>query len=285
MKFELAPLLIVATCLSSVRAAPSETLTKRDDNTDYCNTDKASGTLITCNGACPLLEQHKVAISSVFNGLITGIAGFVAVDDIRREVILAVRGSSNLRNLIFDAQFLLTSCDVVDGAAVHAGILSAWNEISAAARKGVESALAAHSGYRFVIVGHSLGAGVATIAASYLRRDGYAGTDLYTYGSPRVGNAVFADFVTRQEGSEYRVTHYNDITPTIPPLILGYRHTSVEYWLATGPETKLDYQVKDIRVCNGDANLSCSGSVFPALSLVPHRYILADMYACGGLKV
>lgn len=149
----------------------------------------------------------------------------------------------------------------------------------------MKAALAAYNGYKLVIVGHSLGAGVATVATAYLRRDGYAGTDLYTYGSPRVGNAAFADFVTNQAGSEFRVTHYNDATPNVPPLFLGYRHTDGEYWLSTGPEDRLDYGVKDVKVCRGDANLSCSGSVVPDLSLVPHRYILADMYACGGLKL
>lgn len=171
------------------------------------------------------------------------------------------------------------------GAAVHAGFLSAWKEISSSARSGVKAALLAHPGYKFVIVGHSLGAGVATIATAYLRRDGYSGTDLYTYGSPRVGNAAFADFVTSQAGSEFRVTHWNDATPSVPPLLLGYRHTDVEYWLSTGPEDKLDYGVRDVKVCRGSANLSCSGSVVPDLSLTPHRYILADMYACGGLKL
>ncbi|KFY46910.1 hypothetical protein V495_02178 [Pseudogymnoascus sp. VKM F-4514 (FW-929)] len=303
MKFKFASTLIFTVIIGAASAAPSESLITKSNNAvttdqlndfvyyaqhtsaDYCNTDKTPGSLITCNGGCPILEQHKVTISSAFTGLITGIGGFVAIDDVRREIVLAIRGSTNIRNFIFDFQFLLADCDVTDGAAVHSGFLSAWNEISDRARKGVESALAAHSGYRFVIAGHSLGAGVATVAASYLRRDGYAGTDLYTYGSPRVGNAAFANFVTSQQGSEYRVTHYNDITPVIPPLALGYRHTSMEYWLSTGPETKLDYEVKDIRVCEGNANLSCSGSVLPSLTLVPHRYILADLYACGGLKV
>lgn len=82
--------------------------------------------------------------------------------------------------------------------------------------------------------------------------------DLYTVGSPRVGNLAFAQFVTAQAGAEYRATHYDDPVPRLPPIVLGYYHTSPEYWLAAGPATKTDYALGDITTCVGYANTSCN---------------------------
>lgn len=82
--------------------------------------------------------------------------------------------------------------------------------------------------------------------------------DIYTVGSPRVGNLDFAEFVTAQAGAEYRATHYDDPVPRLPPIVLGYFHTSPEYWLEAGPATNTDYGVADIAVCLGYANTSCN---------------------------
>lgn len=197
--------------------------------------------------------------------------------------MLSIRGTTNFRNALTDIQFFTACDDVVPGGKVHAGFLNAWKEIADAARTFLANARNQYSDYKVVITGHSLGAGVATVAAAHLRRDLYQGTDLFTYGSPRVGNDVFADYVTNQSGSEYRITHYNDATPDVPFLFLGYRHAGTEYWLSTPGERKIDYEPKDVKICEGSANLRCSGSVIPSLLLTSHRYILADLYACGGL--
>lgn len=46
--------------------------------------------------------------------------------------------------------------------------------------------------------------------------------------------------------------------PRLPPIVLGYFHTSPEYWLAAGPATNTDYDVSDIEICTGYANTSCN---------------------------
>lgn len=207
----------------------------------------------------------------------------MSIDNVRKEIVLAVRGTTNFRNALTDINLFAACNDIADGSRAHAGFLSAWNEISRPARDALTTAKNKHADYKVVIAGHSLGAGVATVGAAYLRRDICAGSDLFTYGSPRVGNDVFADFVTGQAGTEYRITHYNDATPDVPFLFMGYRHAGNEYWLSTPGDRKVDYTPADVKICTGSANLSCSGSVLPSLALVPHRYILTDLYACGGL--
>ncbi len=54
----------------------------------------------------------------------------------------------------------------------------------------------------------------------------------YTYGSPRVGNQAFSDYLTQffQDGLYSRVTHYNDMVPHVPPPLVGYNHAGNEVW-------------------------------------------------------
>lgn len=81
---------------------------------------------------------------------------------------------------------------------------------------------------------------------------------MYTIGSPRVGNLAFVQFVTAQAGAEYRATHYDDPVPRLPPIVLGYFHTSPEYWLEAGPATNIAYTISEIDICTGYANTSCN---------------------------
>jgi hypothetical protein len=143
----------------------------------------------------------------------------------------------------------------------------------------VQSAKAANPSYTVVTTGHSLGGSVATLAAAYLRKAGLP-VDLYTYGSPRVGNDKFATYVSEQAGSEYRLTHINDAVPKLPPMFLGYRHTTPEYWLSTGASTTVDYTVSDIKVCEGTASVGCNAGTL-GLDIDAHGYYLHQVGACS----
>jgi hypothetical protein len=130
-----------------------------------------------------------------------------------------------------------------------------------------------------VVTGHSLGGAVATLAAAYLRASGTA-VSLYTYGSPRVGNAAFADFVSAQPGGEIRVTHLDDPVPKLPPLLFDYRHTSPEYWLSDGSATTTAYSVSDVVICTGDANTNCNAGT-GGLDIEAHLYYLGPITGCS----
>jgi triacylglycerol lipase len=78
--------------------------------------------------------------------------------------------------------------------------------------------------------GHSLGGAMATICAarckvSYIRSNP---EELYTFGSPRVGNRSYVSFSRLRH---YRWVNNNDIVPTVPPTWLGYRHCGSECYL------------------------------------------------------
>lgn len=69
------------------------------------------------------------------------------------------------------------------------------------------------------ITGHSLGGGMATIAASRLKG---RVIDFYTYGSPRVGNTKWVN--VNWDLKHHRFVNNNDIVPKVPLAIMGYKH-------------------------------------------------------------
>lgn len=198
--------------------------------------------------------------------------------------MLAYRGSNNIRNFFTDSVFPKQDCGLVTGCQVHVGFGAAWDELAAQTKDALNATLSANPGYRVIATGHSLGGATATLAAAYLRRDGIP-MDTYTYGSPRVGNGPFADFVTNQPGADYRITHTDDPAPRVlDPIYLGYRHTSPEYWFHTGTSTTTNYNITDVRVCEGSANKSCNGGEF-GFNLIAHLYYFEYTYACAGFAL
>ena len=78
--------------------------------------------------------------------------------------------------------------------------------------------------------GHSLGGAMAAICAgrcrlSHIRSNPRA---LFTFGSPRIGNRRYVNFVQMEA---YRWVNNNDIVPRVPPGWLGYRHKGQEVYL------------------------------------------------------
>jgi len=155
-----------------------------------------------------------------FNGASTQC--YIAAND--RFAIVAFRGSEIWKregqldlkkitaDLLVDVDVRLVPWD--GGGKVHAGFLRALEEIWEELEKQI---LALAAGGRTIwFTGHSLGGALASLAA-----DRYGnGNGLYTFGTPRLGDAQFAD----QFGvTAYRVVHHRDIVTRIPPGGI-YRH-------------------------------------------------------------
>ena len=78
--------------------------------------------------------------------------------------------------------------------------------------------------------GHSLGAALATICAGrcYLSRIRSNPIELYTYGSPRVGDRRYVNHCPLDYT---RWVNNNDIVCRFPPPWMGYRHTGKEMYI------------------------------------------------------
>ncbi|KAM7187491.1 mono and diacylglycerol lipase [Naviculisporaceae sp. PSN 640] len=291
--------LCVGLLLGSTLAAPSplevrSTINKRDVTAQefsslglyaqyaaaaQCNNGNTPGQLITCGGgACPLVAAGGAKTVVSFDTILTDTRGYIAVDPIRSLIVLSFRGSTSINNWISNVLFFQISCPLTPGCKVHLGFAASWEEVSDTVIAGIAAAKKANPTYKIVITGHSLGGAVGTLAAAYLRSQGYA-ADLYTYGSPRVGNEAFVKYVTEQAGSEYRVTHTDDPVPKLPPLVADFRHTSPEYWI-----TSKDNVVKsttDIKVCTGYGTTACNESD-DGFNTTAHVWYFGPIAGCAG---
>lgn len=228
---------------------------------------------MTCSAdVCPDVESHNATVIGSFSdalsdGSLTGMEGFVGVDPVQSAIVLGLKGSNSVRNWITDAIVVPTSCGDtinIDDCKVHAGFNEAWRNIATNATALIDAALATYPDYTVVVTGHSLGAGVANVAAANLRVY-YANTttmvDLYTYGSPRTGNEAFVDFLSATtRGRAYRITHAADPFPRLPSnswLLGSYRHVEPEYWITKANDTELATGA-DVSVCEGTNNDDCN---------------------------
>ncbi|KAK9769121.1 putative Lipase [Seiridium cardinale] len=246
----------------------------------YCNSDVAVGTVVTCaDDACPDVTSAGAVVTATFAGDVTDIQGFVSIDDTNKVIVASFRGSHSVRNWITDLVFVQELCDITTGCLLHTGFYDAWLEVADNVTAAIAAAVATNPSYSIVFTGHSLGAAVGTVAAAYVRNAGYS-IDIYTYGSPRVGNRPFVAYVTDQAGAEYRVTHLDDPVPRLPPIILNYRHTSPEYWLSDGTANTTEYTVSDVKVCEGYANLGCNAGT-TGFDTDAHGYYFEAISGCS----
>jgi len=249
----------------------------------YCTEDEDSAVdaLITCgNDVCPLVEAAGAYNIVEFDGNDTDQEGYIAIDPKNSLIVVSFRGSSSILNFIDDADFPYTACEFGTGCEAHAGFYASWTSTKAVVVSTVTAAVEQFPTYQLITTGHSLGGAVATLAGAYLRLQGYS-VDIYTYGSPRVFNKIGADFVTAQAGGDYRVTHFDDPVPRLPPLLIGYRHTSPEYWLSGGNATTNTYPISSIEICTGDANVTCNAQ-YDDFDVNAHLHYFEYISNCDG---
>jgi triacylglycerol lipase len=96
------------------------------------------------------------------------------------------------------------------------------------------------SDMRLFVVGHSLGAALATLSAVRAKLElGRSAEGVYTFGMPRVGTPEFARAYNQILGERtYRLVHGEDIVPAVPPSELDFMH--VGRLLACAPGAKFD---------------------------------------------
>jgi predicted lipase len=115
---------------------------------------------------------------------------------------------------------------------VHSGFQTAYSSIASQVISAVKDELSSSGYSTLTITGHSLGAGLSSIATSSFIGSGIKVANTYTYGEPRNGDLEWVSYLGNQIPDEnyFRVTHYNDGVPQIPPTVLGFAHHGPEYW-------------------------------------------------------
>jgi len=145
------------------------------------------------------------------------LKGFIVRNDKRKEIVIALRGSRDLEDFMNDTQIRLTPFEspgvsAPEGTLVHSGFLSAWNYIASLVIETVAVQLQTYDDLTIVTSGHSLGGALSSLAAISLKSNfPHCTTRMYTYGQPRTGNRIYAEFINREFGvNAFRAVHMND---------------------------------------------------------------------------
>ena len=144
------------------------------------------------------------------------------------HMLLAFRGTEGLfrkpADWLTNLDLALTTMDWLpsqeDGQPmVHRGFLRAYESI----RPGLIAAFTEIEPAHVYVTGHSLGGALAILAALDIRMQ-FPGINvaMYNFGSPRVGDPLFAHFYDKLVLNSYRVVHDGDRSPEQPHE--GYQH-------------------------------------------------------------
>ncbi|HZC54273.1 MAG TPA: lipase family protein [Mycobacterium sp.] len=155
------------------------------------------------------------------------------------DVVIAIRGTEGILEWIHDAEFDLVPCPFLAGGGhTEDGFTDMYESLTtgtATDSPTVVSALAKLAFPRPVtsvtICGHSLGGALATLLALDVATNTvFKAPAVYTYGSPRTGDSLFASTYDQVVTDSYRIANRLDIVPALPPPA-DYEHVLHPYEL------------------------------------------------------
>jgi hypothetical protein len=150
-------------------------------------------------------------------------------------VIVSFRGSESSANQKFSpARFiydwLLTDFNFFKkhvmwwgwGVKVHRGFYNAVDVVYDQLKSHIEKHLSSKK--KLWITGHSLGAGIAPLAAFRLVNDGIEVQGIHTFAGPRIANASFARIFAKKLPNMQRWVYDNDIVTKLPCRVMKFQH-------------------------------------------------------------
>ncbi|KAJ7664514.1 Alpha/Beta hydrolase protein [Mycena polygramma] len=219
--------------------------------------------------------------------------GFIARDDNRKEIVVAFRGTFELKDFLADikfrkAPFKSTGIPKHIGELVHVhrGFLDAYNNVVNDVLAHVKEELEDFPSYSIVVTGHSLGGAIAALAAPSIKTaHPEVGLKLYTFGQPRVGTPKFARYVEETIGVDnlYRAVHTRDIVPMVPKI--NYEHFGTEYWQYKHHIPLVTKRYETVKKCKADDSEDLDCSLSQVVKLLPdHWYYFGHVMSVPILK-
>lgn len=235
-------------------------------------------------------SPNGASMVSEFSDTTTDTQGYVARDDAAQEVIIALRSTQSIEDILTDIGTTLVQCTspgvpYPTGALCHTGFQAAYNAVAATVISLVAVQLAAHPGYKITVAGHSLGAALASLGGLSMKHNfKNTAVTMYNYGQPRTGDINYAAYfdasfpLVNGQPTAFRSTHAKDGVPEVirqgetgnlgvallgdldllqnnPKATAGYWHHSTEFWQLDPPS-----QATTIR-CVGQEDLTCRNSL------------------------
>jgi len=195
----------------------------------------------------------------------TDTFGFVAERDDYALIVFRGTVVKNIANWIVDLQF--SKKEIFPGlpAKVHVGFLNAYLNVRNDVLTSLRRVLNNNKKIKTIkLMGHSLGGALATLAAIDVHHNitGF-NYELWTFGSPRVGNKDFSSYFETKIPSSFRVTNQKDIVPHFPPSLIDFMHIPREYWFS---KNDVDFKICD----ETGEDPYCANSITIADSITDH---------------
>ncbi|WFD21349.1 hypothetical protein MCAP1_003611 [Malassezia caprae] len=156
-------------------------------------------------------------------------------------LVISFQGTSptDVKGWIEDFSFLRHYPDarirakLESGSLVETGFQKAYMGIADDVIGGIKQMTRKYNKNKITVVGHSLGAAMAEIAAVHIKTVWDDMLDrAFVYGLPRVGNVHWANSVDNlMKGQFYYVFNGKDVTGHVPPRSFGYQHPSGQIWI------------------------------------------------------
>ena len=161
---------------------------------------------------------------------------------------------------------------------VHTGFYTSWLNTRKVILPHVSEALAKYPTYQLVLVGHSLGGAVATLAGLDFAARGWQ-PRVTTFGEPRLGNKALNKYIDarfnitadHEANRFHRVTHAGDPVPLLPLEEWGYAMHRDEVFIS---QSSLPASLADVHYCDGDADPKCieGGDADRPVWAIPSRF-------------
>lgn len=136
---------------------------------------------------------------------------FIAVDDAKRAIVVALRGTNSISDVITD---LLCGNEPFAGGYAHGGMKSAAESLYTLIVPILRDALGDHPGYELVLTGHSLGAGVAILLCKVLLMNGFDNVRCFAIAPCPVFGPLSA--IDEEWGERIEAfVHHDDIVPQL----------------------------------------------------------------------
>jgi hypothetical protein len=199
----------------------------------YCCGGLGSGCL---TWECPSCKKHPGLqnITELYaDG--TNANGFVGVNPTGEGgygpfIIVSFSGTNplSIKNWIDDINTLKVSYPPCSGCFVHEGFYDTYLSVQSQMVPALQALIKEYPSLPIQVTGHSLGGALSIHAAlDIIHTFNHPVDVVYNFGQPRVGNPAFETY-QKIVLPTYRVTHWEDPVPHLPPEILGFVHGPTE---------------------------------------------------------
>ena len=274
----------------------------RASSAAYC--DQQELQTMQCGDACDDLAGFKFV--SQFNYDINDketVSYTMFVNTHTNVFVTAFRGTHGLRQLISEllqgGAVTYSLHDINDAVATSYFYNKYVNFLRDDFFTSIKAALKQYPGFKHYITGHSLGGAFATLAALDVSLSSIIPKEqihLYNYGSPRVGDYYLAQAIVDNVGEIYRVTHFKDAVPHVPPCWVGLDGHCIK-WMNHPSENgfgvfnawhvwpEIYYSTEDSQsyvVCDGGEDPSCMDNFnMLMVNVADHLLYLGKSTSCN----